>query len=422
MQIDALAHGGAGVARLDGFVLFVRDAVPGDRVRALVTKKKRGYGEARTVELLEAGPERIEPVADHPGAPWQVLPYERQLEVKAEQVEDALRRIGRLDGFTMEPIVPAEETWRYRNKVEFSFGTAATGELVCGFHAAGSWEEIVDVDDCLLVSERVNEARRAVLAFCREQGLEAWDRRTQEGFLRNLVIREGRRTGQLQVRLVTSPGTLDGEAFAAAVPGEDGVFWTQAPGVAETVAGGLTDHISGPPALDEELAGLRFAISPDAFFQTNTEMAERLYAITGEYAGLRGWERLFDLYCGIGTIGLTLAGRAGEVWGVEVVEEAVAAAIANARRNEIANAQFFAGDVRLAMRELVEVVTDSAAFVADLDRVTSLVDDEDLGEAASTLAARVAPGNAEGWFPTVVVAHPGTDTDVLAQLAARQHQ
>ncbi|MEO6497065.1 MAG: TRAM domain-containing protein, partial [Solirubrobacteraceae bacterium] len=155
VTIDSLAHGGAGVARLEGYVLFVRDAVAGDRVRAVVTKRKRAYGEARAVEILEPSPDRIAPAADHPGVPWQVLPYERQLEIKAEQVEDALRRIGKLDGFEVEPIVAAEQQWRYRNKVEFSFGEAE-GRLVCGFHAPGSWEQIVEMDDCLLVSEQVN--------------------------------------------------------------------------------------------------------------------------------------------------------------------------------------------------------------------------------------------------------------------------
>src|SRR3954464_15474547 len=161
--IDSLAHGGAGVARLDGYVLFVRDAIPGDRVRAVVTKRKRAYGEARALEVLEPGPERIAPQAEHPGAPWQVLPYERQLEVKAEQVEDALRRIGRLDGFALEPIVPAQSTWRYRNKLEYSFGTGDDGELVCGFHAPGRWNDIVPMHDCLLASERSNAVREQVL-------------------------------------------------------------------------------------------------------------------------------------------------------------------------------------------------------------------------------------------------------------------
>ncbi|HEY2636891.1 MAG TPA: TRAM domain-containing protein, partial [Solirubrobacteraceae bacterium] len=150
LTVDGLAHGGAGVARTDNFVVFVRDAVPGDRVRAVVTKAKRSYAEARTVEVLEPSAERIAPRADHPGAPWQVLPYERQLEIKAEQVGDALRRIGHLDGFATEPIVPAVEEWRYRNKLEYSFGTDESGALVCGFHAPGRWDDIVEVTDCLL--------------------------------------------------------------------------------------------------------------------------------------------------------------------------------------------------------------------------------------------------------------------------------
>src|SRR3954463_10085895 len=142
LSVDSLAYGGNGVARRDGYVVFVADAVPGDRVRAVVTKSKRSYAEARTVAVLEPSPDRVPPVAHHParappvahppGAPWQVLPYERQLEVKAEQVADALARIGRLAGFEQEPIVPAAETWRYRNKLEYSFGRGEAGALVCG--------------------------------------------------------------------------------------------------------------------------------------------------------------------------------------------------------------------------------------------------------------------------------------------------
>jgi 23S rRNA (uracil1939-C5)-methyltransferase len=372
LRIDSLAYGGAGVARIGGYVVFVRDAVPGDRVRAVVTKRKRAYAEARPIEIVEPSPERVPPVADHPGAPWQVLPYERQLEIKAEQVDDALRRIGKLDGFELEPIVPAVEQWRYRNKLEFSFGTGDDGQLVCGFHAPGSWERIVHIEDCLLQSERGNEARRAALRWCREKGLGAYDRRTSEGLLRNLVVREGRRTGELQVRLVTSPQDVDLTGFAEAV-GVDSVLWTRAAGVAETTVGGETEVLHGIEAIDEELAtgvgdALRFRISAEAFFQTNTEMAERLYGTAAEFAALKGWERVYDLFCGIGTIGLTLAGRSGEVWGLEIVEEAIADAIANARRNDIRNAKFFAGDVRLAMRELVEEAGRPDVLVVDPPR------------------------------------------------------
>ena len=207
--------------------------------------------------------------------------------------------------------------------------------------------------DCLLASERSNAAREQVLAELRRQGLGAWDRRTQQGFLRNLVVREGRRTGELQVRLVTSPGKLDADALIEAVDA-DGLFWTQTAGLGESTQGGETTLLQGSPQLSEQLGDLRFLISPEAFFQTNTEMAEVLYGHATEVAALRGSERVFDLYCGIGTIGLSLAARAREVIGVEIVEPAVADAIENARLNEITNASFFAGDIRLAMRELVE--------------------------------------------------------------------
>jgi 23S rRNA (uracil1939-C5)-methyltransferase len=353
LRIDALAYGGNGVARTEGYVVFVRDAIPGDRVRAVITKRKRAYAEARTVEVLEPSPDRIAPVADHPGASWQVLPYARQLEVKHEQVRDALTRIGKLEGFDLAAMIPAEQQWRYRNKVEYSFGTAPDGSLVCGFHAPGSWHDIVPIDDCMLVSEASNAAREQVVAWCRSQGLRAMDRRTHEGELRNLVVREGRRTGQIQVRLVTTRCELDVPALGRAVDCH-GLLLTQTDDLGETTQGGRTELVAGEPELREELCGLDFAISAHAFFQTNTEMAERLYGVAGELAGLEGWERLFDLYCGIGTVGLSLARRAGEVWGLEIVEDAVADAIANAQRNEISNAHFYAGDVRLALRELVE--------------------------------------------------------------------
>ncbi len=368
MSVETLAFGGAGVARLDGYVVFVQGAIPGDTVRAVVRKSTRAYAEARVLEVVQASPDRLEPIAAHPGAPWQILPYERQLEVKQAQVEDALRRIGKLDGFTLEPIVPALAQWRYRNKLEYSFGSDADQRLVCGFHAPGSWEEIVGISDCLLASERGNQAREEVVAWCRDQGLQAHDRRSGEGFLRNLVVREGRRTGDLLVRLVTSPGQLDRESLAAAATSASGLLWTQLDRVSEVTAGGRTELLAGADRLREELGGLSVRISSEAFFQTNTEMAERLYALAIEYAELSGFERVYDLYCGIGTIGLLMAPRAAELWGLEIVERAIADAIANAAANQIDNVNFFAGDVRLAMRELVEKAGRPDVLVVDPPR------------------------------------------------------
>src|SRR5947209_19721724 len=200
LRIDSLAYGGQGVARVDGYVVFVQGGVPGDLVRAAVTKRKGSYAEARLVELVEPSPERIEPRAAHPGAPWQVLPYERQLEEKERQVRDALERLGGFREPPVEPIVPAVECWHYRNKVEYSFGEDESESLVLGFHRPGRFDRIDPVESDVLASERVDEVRARVRAWCADEGLSAWDRRSGGGLLRNLVVREGRRTGRVQAR------------------------------------------------------------------------------------------------------------------------------------------------------------------------------------------------------------------------------
>jgi 23S rRNA (uracil1939-C5)-methyltransferase len=361
VEIDSLAFGGRGVARSQGLVVFVAGALPGDRVRAEITKAKRRFAEARTVELLQPGPDRIPDSCLHdgepcPGAPWQGLAYESQLAHKREQVDEALRRIGGLDGFDLEEIEPALERWRYRNKLEYSFGDRG-GEPILGFHARGRWDLIVDVEDCLLGSERGNAARNAVRDWARDEAVPAYDARARAGVLRNLIVREGWRTGQIQTRLVTS---------AARFP--------KPPVDLHTVIEGDSGGTDGPTGalgserLREELCGLRLEMSPGAFFQTNTEMAEKLYAIAAEQAGLSGKERVFDLYCGIGTIGLSMAKRAGEVWGLEIVPEAIADAEANAERNGIANARFLAGNARTGVRPLLERAGKPDVVVVDPPR------------------------------------------------------
>ena len=308
LDVESLAYGGKGVARRNGYVVFVAGALPGDRVTAEVTKAKRGYAEAQATEILRPSQDRVPSRCDHggepcPGAPWQGLAYEEQLRQKQAQVEDSLVRLGGLEGFELEPIEPALERWRYRNKLEYSFGER-DGELVLGFHARGRWDLIVDAEDCQLASERNNARRNELRDWARSAGLPAYDKRSRQGALRNLVIREGRRTGQLQSRLVTSP---------AEIP--------RPPVDLHTIVEGPGSGTDGPTGaiwaeyLEEELCGLRFRISHRAFFQTNTEMAERLYGFATDLAGLTGSERVFDLFCGIGTLGLTMAARAGEVWG-----------------------------------------------------------------------------------------------------------
>jgi len=361
VEIDSLAFGGRGVARADGLVVFVTGALPGERVRVEITKAKRRFAEARTVELLRPSADRVADRCVHggepcPGAPWQGLPYERQLVHKAEQVDEALRRIGGLDGFELEEIEPALEQWRYRNKLEYSFGECDS-ESILGFHARGRWDLIVDVEDCQLASERGNGARNAVREWARLESVPAFDARERTGVLRNLVVREGWRTGQIQTRLVTS---------AARFPKPPVDLHT----VIEGDAGGTDGPtgVLGEERLREELFNLKLEMSHGAFFQTNTEMAEHLYSVAAEFAGLSGSERVFDLYCGIGTIGLTIASKAGEVWGLEIVPEAIFDAKRNAERNKIENAHFIAASARTGVRPLIEKAGKPDVVVVDPPR------------------------------------------------------
>jgi 23S rRNA (uracil1939-C5)-methyltransferase len=350
------------VARTEGFVVFVAGALPGDLVRAEVTKPKKRFAEARAVEIVRASADRVPDRCVHggepcPGAPWQGLPYERQLAHKQEQVADALQRIGGLEGYELEEIVPAEEQWRYRNKLEYSFGEDDEGEPTLGFHARGRWDLIVDVDDCHLASEAGNEARNAVREWARAESIPAYDARARRGVLRNLAVREGRRTGQVQTRLVTTKARFP-----------------RPPVDLHTIVEGDSGGSDGPTGvlgeerLREELCGLQLEMSHGAFFQTNTEMAERLYAVAAEFAGLSGKERVFDLFCGIGTIGLTMARQAGEVWGLEIVPEAITDAERNARRNKIENAHFMAANARTGVRPLVEKAGKPDVVVVDPPR------------------------------------------------------
>ena len=327
-----------------------------------MTKPKKRFAEARTVEVVRAAADRLPDTCTHggepcPGAPWQGLPYERQLAHKQEQVADALKRIGDLEGFELEEIVPAVEQWRYRNKLEYSFGTDEEGEATLGFHARGRWDLIVAVEDCHLASEAGNEARNTVRDWARAESIPAYDARARRGVLRNLAVREGRRTGQIQTRLVTAKSRFPRPPVDLHTIIEGDAGGTDGP------TGAL-----GEERLREELCGLKLEMSHGAFFQTNTEMAERLYAVAAEFAGLAGSERVFDLFCGIGTIGLTMAPRAGEVWGLEIVPEAIADAERNARRNKVENAHFMAANARTGVRPLLEKAGKPDVVVVDPPR------------------------------------------------------
>jgi 23S rRNA (uracil1939-C5)-methyltransferase len=356
LEIESLAFGGNGVARLNGFVVFVRRGLPGDKVRARITKVQRRHAEALAVEVLEPSPKRVEAPCDHypacGGCRFQDLAYDEQVAAKESQVREALVRIGGLAEPPLEPILPAASIFRYRNKLEYSFAPGPSGPVL-GFHKAGRWDEIIDIAECWLTTDLGNRIREAVRAWARESGLRAYDQVEGTGYLRHLVYREGRNTGQVMLQLVTAPGALP-ESFVQAVrrfPEVRSVHHAVNDRPAE-VTNVPTTLLWGEDAIEEELLGLRFRVRPNAFLQTNTEMAEKLYELAIEAAGLTGEETVWDLYCGIGTIGLSMASKALTVWGVDMSEESIACAIENADLNGITNAAFFAGDVGQAVEEL----------------------------------------------------------------------
>jgi 23S rRNA (uracil1939-C5)-methyltransferase len=374
LTIDSLAYGGNGVARLNGFVVFVRRGLPGDTVRARVTKVQRRHAEALATEVLKPGPQRVEaPCRHYPacgGCRFQDLAYDAQAASKEAQVGDALRRIGGIAEPPLEPILPAEEIFHYRNKLEYSFTQLEDGPTL-GFHKAGRWDEVLEIEQCWLTTDLGNAIRNAVREWARGDRLVAYDQAEHTGYLRHLVVREGRNTSQVLVQLVTGPGEkFDTGGFVdllRAFPEVRSIHWSVNESSAE-VTNLPTKLLWGDEAIEEELCGLRFRVRPNAFLQTNTQMAEKLYGFAKEYAALTGGETVYDLYCGIGTIGLTLARDALTVWGVEVSEESVACALENADLNGIGNAAFFAGNVGQSLEDLHERSGDPDVVVVDPPR------------------------------------------------------
>jgi 23S rRNA (uracil1939-C5)-methyltransferase len=374
LHVESLAYGGNGVARLNGFVVFVRRGLPGDTVRARVTKVKRSHAEAIALEVVEAGAPRVEAPCLHyhegcGGCRFQDLAYDAQLEAKAAQVRDALERIGKLSGFELEPAVPAESVFHYRNKLEYSFTPGEDGVAI-GLHRAGRWDEVLDIDKCWLTTDVGNAIRNAVREWARDEVLVPYDQELQTGFLRHLVVREGRNTGQALVLLVTAPGDLQEDTFVQMlrrIPEVRSIHRAVNESPAE-VTNLPTTLLWGEEAIEEEILGLRFRLRPNAFLQTNTAMCEVLYRLAGDYAALTGEETLYDLYSGTGTIGLSLARSALTVWGIELSEESVACAVENPELNGIANAAFFAGDVGRDLDELRDRAGPPDVVVVDPPR------------------------------------------------------
>jgi 23S rRNA (uracil1939-C5)-methyltransferase len=357
LAVDRLAYGGRGVGRVGGFVVFVPDTAPGDRVRARLWRVKAGYGEADLVAVEGRSALRATPPCPHfgpcGGCAWQHLEYAAQAVAKEQIVRESLAHLGDLRDVDVRPILGAPSPWFYRNKMEFTFHP----EGVLGLHRRGAWDRVVAVQSCYLQSPASNVVLGIVRAWALRSGLSRYDPRSHTGVLRQTVIREGKATGEIMVALVTAapevPGLRELAArLVAAVPRVTSVLHGVNPAASDgSPLAGIT-VLAGRPYILDELAGLRFRIGPETFFQTNTAQAERLVEAAQALAGLRGGETVYDLYCGVGTFSLALARRAGRVYGIEISPAAVEAARENAALNGIANAEFASGDVRRLLPEV----------------------------------------------------------------------
>lgn len=373
VEIDKLAFGGAGVGKCvtpeepaaNGMVTFVPNTIPGDSIQAALTKIKKNHLEGQLHKILVPSPLRIEPRCKHfgvcGGCTWQNLDYEKQVEFKTTTVKETLVHLG---GFTVEevdafvcPMLACPSPWYYRNKMELSFDQPSEGSLELGFHLPKRRHEVFQLEECFLQSERLPKIVKQVRDFSNAHGLSVFRDRTASGLLRNLIIREGKNTGELMINLVTSHEDFpQKDAFKTHfTTGEwegqvTSLIWTQihqARGYRTRRANTL---LAGRETITEEMTlengkTLRFDISPESFFQPNTHQAERLYATVVEMAQLKGTETVYDLFCGTGTIGLFCANKAQQVYGIELIPDAVENAKKNALRNEIENVQFFVGDV-----------------------------------------------------------------------------
>jgi 23S rRNA (uracil1939-C5)-methyltransferase len=358
LDIDDLAFGGPGVARHEGYVVMVDRALPGDRVSAQVERVRKNYAEASTVQVLRPSAQRVAPACAHfgvcGGCRWQDLDYAAQLEYKRRQVVESLKRIGRFEDPPVQEPLPSPETYFYRNKMEFSFGREPEGGLILGLHPAESYEDVFDLKKCHLQSELSNAVIACIRDLCRRAGLEPYDVRTHQGFLRYLTVREGKFTGEVMLNLVTAEGpapALAGiaEAVAAQFPAVVSFIRSVNSRRATVAVGEREEVLYGRPCITERIGGLTFEITASSFFQTNSRQAERLYASVMEAADLHAEDSVLDLYSGTGTISILASRHVKEVRGVESQPDSVRNAERNASLNGARNCFFIRADVKKAL-------------------------------------------------------------------------
>jgi 23S rRNA (uracil1939-C5)-methyltransferase len=382
LTLESFAFEGKSVARLDGLVVFVVGAVPGDTARVQVTKVKKNFCEARALEVLAPSPLRTAPRCRYfgvcGGCRWQNVRYQAQLDFKRQHVVDALERIGGFRGVTVNPTLGAEEDIFYRNKMEFSFGQRwltkeemetkkqDVSHFALGLHVPDRFDRVLDLEECWLQSETSPRIVNAVRQFCLDRRLSVFSTATHTGYLRNLVIREGKRTGELMVNLVTRddrPEVMQElrDALLALLPGMTTLCNNITERKSQVAVGDREVVYHGPGSITERIGKRTYRISANSFFQTNTLQAERLYDTALRMARLQTREVVYDLYSGTGTIALHVADDAARVIGIESVPAAVEDARSNAAANGVENCTFVLGDLKETLTKRTEMLAPFGA-------------------------------------------------------------
>ena len=366
ISITDYAAEGKAIARLDGKVIFISGAVPGDTADILLTKNKKDWAEARALRITSPAPDRVIPFCKHfgicGGCKWQMLPYEKQLQYKQQEAEQNLKRIGKVEVPEIMPIIGCENSIHYRNKLEFTFSNKrfltsdeiGSADVVAqqdalGFHVPRIFDKVIDIFECYLMDDVNNNIRNSIRDFAKQQGFAFYDIKEHTGWLRNIIVRLCS-TGELMVNICLNHEDeanriLLLDHVLQSVPSVTTLLYTINPKWNDSIYDLTPQVYSGKGYVTEKLEGFEFIISPKSFFQTNTKQAEKLYSVTRDFAGLTGNEIVYDLYCGTGSIGIFVSSLAKKVIGVEVIEDAIEDAKKNAALNNIEHAHFFAGDV-----------------------------------------------------------------------------
>ena len=361
LTIEDLGVDGEGIGKVDGMAIFVKDAVPGDRVQAKVMKMKKSYGYARLMQVLDPSPERTESrcafARQCGGCQLQAMTYEAQLDFKAKKVWNHLIRIGGITDLAKPEIIGMDDPWRYRNKAQFPFGTDKEGNPVTGFYAARS-HNIIPCTECWLGVEENKVILEKILNHLKTYHISTYDEVSGKGLLRHVLIRKGFTTGEVMVCLIlngrTMPKLTELVDSLREVPGMTSITINVNTKNTNVIMGTEMISVWGQDYITDYIGNIKYQISPLSFYQVNPVQTKKLYETALEYADLKGNETVWDLYCGIGTISLFLAQKAGKVYGVEIVPQAIDDARQNAKLNGIKNAEFFVGKAEEVLPEKYE--------------------------------------------------------------------